>query len=109
MELLEDALERARIRYLLVVAGYLVMPEHVHLLDGTAERREVPEWMQFRLAAPVPKGEGPGAPSTERDSHKTGATRPLKSSPGQYGEEQHAQWAVCKRLRNRASPVLCRR
>ena len=32
MELFEDALERVRNRYLFVVAGYVVMPEHVHLL-----------------------------------------------------------------------------
>jgi len=32
MELFEDALERVRLRYLLAVAGYVVMPEHVHLL-----------------------------------------------------------------------------
>jgi putative transposase len=32
MELFEDALERIRQRYLLAVAGYVVMPEHVHLL-----------------------------------------------------------------------------
>ena len=32
MELFEDALERVRLRYLFVVAGYVVMPEHVHLL-----------------------------------------------------------------------------
>ncbi len=32
MDLFEDALERVRRRYLLVVAGYVVMPEHVHLL-----------------------------------------------------------------------------
>ena len=32
MELFEDALERVRSRYLLVIAGYVVMPEHVHLL-----------------------------------------------------------------------------
>ncbi|MGB6192116.1 MAG: transposase [Terracidiphilus sp.] len=32
MELFEDALERVRQRYKFVVAGYVVMPEHVHLL-----------------------------------------------------------------------------
>ncbi|MFC5864327.1 hypothetical protein ACFPT7_18620 [Acidicapsa dinghuensis] len=32
MDLFEDALERTRLRYLFVVAGYVVMPEHVHLL-----------------------------------------------------------------------------
>jgi putative transposase len=33
-DLFEDALERTRLRYLFVVAGYVVMPEHVHLLIG---------------------------------------------------------------------------
>jgi len=32
MKLFEDALERVRRRYLFVIAGYVVMPEHVHLL-----------------------------------------------------------------------------
>jgi putative transposase len=32
--LFEDALERIRRRYRFVVAGYVVMPEHVHLLMG---------------------------------------------------------------------------
>ena len=32
MQLFEDALERVRSRYLFAVAGYVVMPEHVHLL-----------------------------------------------------------------------------
>jgi REP-associated tyrosine transposase len=32
MELFEDGLERVRLRYLFAVAGYVVMPEHVHLL-----------------------------------------------------------------------------
>jgi putative transposase len=33
-ELFLDALERTRLRYRFVVAGYVVMPEHVHLLIG---------------------------------------------------------------------------
>ena len=33
-DLFEDALERVRQRYRFVVAGYVVMPEHVHLLIG---------------------------------------------------------------------------
>jgi len=33
-DLFEDALERIRQRYCFVVAGYVVMPEHVHLLIG---------------------------------------------------------------------------
>ena len=38
MELFEDALERVRRRYLFVVGGYVVMPEHVHLLDNEPRR-----------------------------------------------------------------------
>jgi putative transposase len=33
-DLFEDALERVLQRYRFVVAGYVVMPEHVHLLIG---------------------------------------------------------------------------
>ncbi len=38
MELFEDALERVRLRYLFAVAGYVVMPEHVHLLINEPQR-----------------------------------------------------------------------
>ena len=38
MELFEDALERVRSRNLIVVAGYVVMPEHVHLLVSEPQR-----------------------------------------------------------------------
>ena len=42
-DLLESALERMRLRYRFVVAGYVAMPEHLHLLvsepkDGTLAR-----------------------------------------------------------------------
>jgi len=38
MDLFEDALERVRQRYLFAVAGYVVMPEHVHLLVNEPRR-----------------------------------------------------------------------
>jgi putative transposase len=38
MELFEDALERVRLRHRFVVAGYVVMPEHVHLLVNEPQR-----------------------------------------------------------------------
>jgi len=38
MELFEDALERVRRRYFFAVAGYVVMPEHVHLLVNEPQR-----------------------------------------------------------------------
>jgi putative transposase len=38
MEIFEDALERVRGRYLIAVAGYVVMPEHVHVLVSEPRR-----------------------------------------------------------------------
>jgi putative transposase len=38
MKPFEDALERVRRRYLIAVAGYVVMPEHVHLLLNEPQR-----------------------------------------------------------------------
>jgi putative transposase len=38
MDLFEDALERVRRRYLFAVAGYVVMPEHAHLLVNEPKR-----------------------------------------------------------------------
>jgi putative transposase len=38
MEMFEDALERMRCRYQFAVGGYVVMPEHVHLLVNEPQR-----------------------------------------------------------------------
>ena len=38
LELFEDSLERVRRRFLFAVAGYVVMPEHVHLLVSEPRR-----------------------------------------------------------------------
>ena len=40
-DLFEDALERTRRRYRFVVAGYVVMPEHVHLLLGEPAKSDI--------------------------------------------------------------------
>ncbi len=42
-ELFEEALERVRRRYHFVVAGYVAMPEHVHLLVGEPRKGTVSE------------------------------------------------------------------
>ncbi|HWA95970.1 MAG TPA: transposase [Terracidiphilus sp.] len=39
--LFEDALELIRLRYRFVVAGYVVMPEHVHLLIGEPQKSNI--------------------------------------------------------------------
>jgi len=36
-------LEQVRKRYRFVVVGYVVMPEHVHLLFSEPEREQIPE------------------------------------------------------------------
>ena len=42
MELFEDALGRVRRRYQFAVGGYVVMPEHVHLLLNEPSARSYP-------------------------------------------------------------------
>ena len=46
MELFEDALERVRFRYQFVVSGYVVMPEHVHLLVNEPRRAALSKAVQ---------------------------------------------------------------
>jgi putative transposase len=64
MELFEDALERVRLRSLFAVAGYVVMPEHVHLLVNEPGRgllsRTVLNLIKFGMRkGPPAKYKGP--------------------------------------------------
>jgi putative transposase len=60
MNLFEDALERVRMRYLFVVAGYVVMPEHVHLLVNEPERALLSKAVQaLKLSVPMRRRERP--------------------------------------------------
>jgi len=60
MELFEDALERVRQRYLFVVAGYVVMPEHVHLLINEPQRALLSKAIQaLKLSASMRSQERP--------------------------------------------------
>jgi putative transposase len=60
MELFEDALERVRRRYLFAVAGYVVMPEHVHLLLNEPRRGQLSRTMQaLKLSVSVRGRERP--------------------------------------------------
>src|SRR5580704_5613613 len=45
-DLVEDALDRMRLRYKLEVAGYVVMPEHVHLLLSEPDRESLAVGLQ---------------------------------------------------------------
>jgi putative transposase len=60
MELFEDALERVRLRYLFAVAGYVVMPEHVHLLVNEPQRGPLSKTVQaLKLSVSVRSRESP--------------------------------------------------
>jgi putative transposase len=60
MELFEDALERVRQRYLFVVSGYVVMPEHVHLLVSEPQRALLSKAIQaLKLSVSMRRRERP--------------------------------------------------
>jgi putative transposase len=59
-DLFEDALERVRQRYRFVVAGYIVMPEHVHLLIGEPVKSTVSGVIHaLKLSVAMRRGERP--------------------------------------------------
>jgi putative transposase len=59
-ELFEEALERVRRRYHFVVAGYVVMPEHVHLLVGEPRKSTVSELIHaLKLSVAMRRTERP--------------------------------------------------
>jgi len=59
-DLFEDALERVRQRYYCVVAGYVVMPEHVHLLVGEPAKGVVSGVMHaLKLSVAMRRAERP--------------------------------------------------
>ncbi len=58
--LFEDALERTRARYRFVVAGYVVMPEHVHLLMGEPLKGSVSDVVHaFKLSVTMRRPQRP--------------------------------------------------
>ena len=60
MGLFEDALERVRLRYRFVVAGYVVMPEHVHLLVNEPQRTLLSKAVQaLKLSVSLRSRQGP--------------------------------------------------
>jgi putative transposase len=60
MELFEDALERTHLHYLFALAGYVVMPEHVHLLVSEPRRALLSRAVQaLKLSVSMRSGEKP--------------------------------------------------
>lgn len=59
-DIFEDALERIRRRYRFVIAGYVVMPEHVHLLLGEPQKGTVSDVIHaLKLSVTLRRNERP--------------------------------------------------
>ena len=113
MELFEDALERVRRRYRFVVAGYVVMPEHVHLLLNEPHRALLSKAVQaLKLSVSVRSRERPfwqahyydfNVSSHEkfveklRYIHRNPVRRGLAAEPGdwKWSSFRHYQTGIC--------------
>ena len=78
-DLLLQILERVRRRYRLVVLGYVVMPEHVHLLVNEPQRETLSTAIQalklgFVRSLENSRGEGAVAPPMSRKRSETWGT-----------------------------------
>ncbi|MGA2697133.1 MAG: transposase [Terriglobales bacterium] len=77
-DLVLKILERVRRRYRLVVVGYVVMPEHVHLLVSEPQRETLSIVIQALKLGFVRSLEGDGVP---RSRSKSGPMSVLSSDP----------------------------
>lgn len=79
-DLFLNILERVRRRYRLVVLGYVVMPEHVHLLASEPQRGTLSTAIQALKLGFVRKLEGPVVPRSRNTSETWGT--PLSCTSG---------------------------
>ncbi len=71
-DLFLQILERVRRRYRLVVLGYVVMPEHVHLLISEPQRESVPTAIQALKLGVVRSLQVGAVPTSRKRSEKWG-------------------------------------
>ena len=89
-------LDRVRRRYRLVVLGYVVMPEHVHLLVSEPQRETLSTAVQALKLGVVRSLEGGGANPMSRKNSETWGTpisgTPISSTPvsGDHGRRKPA-------------------
>lgn len=76
----ERVLEQVRQWYGLFVCGYVVMPEHVHLLVGEPERGTLAIALQM-LKQMVSQKLGPGRPHPVRDTAADKDGAPMRGTP----------------------------
>jgi putative transposase len=106
MELFEDALERVRLRYLFAVAGYVVMPEHVHLLVNEPGRGLLSRTVQaLKLSVSMRSRERPFWQAHYYDfnvsTHEkfVEKLRYIHRNPVRRGlvEKPESEWTACER------------
>jgi putative transposase len=96
-DLLLQILERVRRRYRLVVLGYIVMPEHVHLLVSEPQRGTISTAMQALKLGFVRSLQATGVPG----SRKSGETRGTPSFPNPFWQARFYDfnvWTERKRI-----------
>jgi len=112
-DLFEAALERIRLRYRFVVAGYVVMPEHVHLLVSEPREGTLAQAIQaLKLSVTKRRTERPfwqaryydfNAHSSEKTSeklrfmHRNPVVRGLVSSPEDWPWSSYRHYATGER------------
>jgi putative transposase len=87
-DLFLDVLERVRRRHRLVVLGYVIMPEHVHLLVTEPQRATLSTALQALKLGLVRTLEGSGVPR----SRKTGETWGTPRSSSETAVIPHRFW-----------------
>jgi REP element-mobilizing transposase RayT len=87
-DLLLTVLEQVRKRYQFVVAGYVVMPEHIHLLISEPQKKNPSTVMQAlklgfarRVLAQARRRRNPPQPVASQPLRPRGATRLAKAIP----------------------------
>ena len=88
-DLLLEVLERVRRRYRFVVVGYVVMPEHVHLLLGEPERGDPSKVMQA-----IKQGFAGRLLRKLRYIHRNPVVRGLVLEPQQWERSNYRQLAA---------------
>jgi REP element-mobilizing transposase RayT len=108
-DLLLQVLERVRRRYRLVVLGYVVMPEHVHLLVTEPQRSTLSTAVQALKLGFIRRLEGAGVPGSrnigETPGHPTFFLNSRKCTPSLLAGAVLRFQCVDRRKANREAPL----
>jgi len=98
-DLFLETLERVRRRYRVVILGYVVMPEHVHLLVSEPQQETLSTAMQALKLGFVRKLEGTAVPRSRKSGETWGT--PVSSGPRRFWQARFYDfnvWTERKRI-----------